>query len=264
MLNSIQMGERIMTLRKQKGLSQEALGERLGVSRQAVSKWETGQTTPDVEMITAMSEFFQVAADYLLFGGDSDNTKADELPSNDNNISADSYIASAFESIKRLEYKSKTTLFGMPLFHAKMGRACGVFSIGIISTGIFSVGLLSLGLISLGLISLGLLALGTLSLGGAAFGGIAAGIFAVGGVAIGVFSIGGVSIGMYSLGGCAIASKIALGGYAKGFVAIGDKTNGSYTWHVKDSIPPEVRQEILDVIQRELPNTPKFIVNLFR
>ena len=62
------LAQRIQQLRKQKGLSQEELAERLGVSRQAVSKWESAQSTPDVEKIIAMSECFAVTTDYLLKG----------------------------------------------------------------------------------------------------------------------------------------------------------------------------------------------------
>jgi transcriptional regulator with XRE-family HTH domain len=61
--------ERLQTLRKGKGLSQEQLAEVLGVSRQAVSKWESGQSLPEIEKLIAMSELFEVSADYILKGG---------------------------------------------------------------------------------------------------------------------------------------------------------------------------------------------------
>ncbi len=60
--------QRLQQLRKEKGLSQEELAERLGVSRQAVSKWESGQSVPDVEKIVAVSELFGVTTDWLLKG----------------------------------------------------------------------------------------------------------------------------------------------------------------------------------------------------
>ncbi|MCI2058657.1 MAG: helix-turn-helix domain-containing protein [Oscillibacter sp.] len=59
------LGEHIQQLRKKQGLSQEALGDALGVSRQAVSKWETGQTLPDTSNLLAMAELFRVSADDL-------------------------------------------------------------------------------------------------------------------------------------------------------------------------------------------------------
>lgn len=52
------LAERIQQLRKARGLSQEKLAEQLGVSRQAVTKWENGQSTPDVDKIILMSDFF--------------------------------------------------------------------------------------------------------------------------------------------------------------------------------------------------------------
>ena len=55
-----------MELRKKQGWSQEELAERLGVSRQAVSKWESGQTLPDMDKLLLLSEVFGVTTDYLL------------------------------------------------------------------------------------------------------------------------------------------------------------------------------------------------------
>lgn len=60
------LGEKIQSLRKSRGLSQEQLSEQLAVSRQAVSKWELNESSPDVEKIVQMSEFFGVTTDYLL------------------------------------------------------------------------------------------------------------------------------------------------------------------------------------------------------
>ncbi|MBR5936922.1 MAG: helix-turn-helix transcriptional regulator [Clostridiales bacterium] len=62
------IADRILTLRKSKGMSQEQLAEAMGVSRQAVSKWESEQASPDPEKIIAMSEIFGVTTDYLLKG----------------------------------------------------------------------------------------------------------------------------------------------------------------------------------------------------
>ena len=62
------VADRIQNLRKTKGISQEQLAEAIGVSRQAVSKWESEQSTPDLEKIVLMSDFFDVTTDYLLKG----------------------------------------------------------------------------------------------------------------------------------------------------------------------------------------------------
>ena len=62
------ISDRIQSLRKAKGISQEQLADVLGVSRQAVSKWEAEQSSPDLERIVAMAEYFDVTTDYLLRG----------------------------------------------------------------------------------------------------------------------------------------------------------------------------------------------------
>lgn len=58
----------IRDLRKQNGISQEQLAERLNVSRQSVSKWETGQSIPELDKISEMSVIFGVSTDYLING----------------------------------------------------------------------------------------------------------------------------------------------------------------------------------------------------
>ena len=60
---SIQMGAKIRSLRKARNLSQEVLAQYLGVSFQAVSKWENGDTMPDVALIPAIAGFFEVSTD---------------------------------------------------------------------------------------------------------------------------------------------------------------------------------------------------------
>lgn len=63
---------RLYQLRKQKGLSQEELANRLNVSRQTVSKWEVGDSTPDMEKLIAMSDLFDVSLDMLVKGKEED------------------------------------------------------------------------------------------------------------------------------------------------------------------------------------------------
>lgn len=58
--------EKLLVLRTQSGYSQEALAEKLNVSRQAISKWEIGTTLPETEKVIAISDFFEVSLDYLL------------------------------------------------------------------------------------------------------------------------------------------------------------------------------------------------------
>ena len=59
-------GEKIFKLRKEKGLSQEALAEQIGTTRQAISKWENNQGFPETEKILQLSNIFEVSTDFLL------------------------------------------------------------------------------------------------------------------------------------------------------------------------------------------------------
>lgn len=59
---------RLYELRKQKGMSQEELANRLNVTRQTVSKWEVGDSTPDMEKLVAISDLFGVSLDELVLG----------------------------------------------------------------------------------------------------------------------------------------------------------------------------------------------------
>lgn len=62
----MKLNDKIMGLRKQHGWSQEELAQQLGVTRQSVSKWEGGQSVPDIEKIIQLSRLFDVSTDYLL------------------------------------------------------------------------------------------------------------------------------------------------------------------------------------------------------
>ena len=63
------LGEKIQVLRKQKGLSQEQLADMLNLSRQAISKWETNESQPDIERLIGISNLFKVSIDFLIKDG---------------------------------------------------------------------------------------------------------------------------------------------------------------------------------------------------
>ena len=65
--------EKLLTLRKAKGMTQEQLAEKLDVSRQSISKWESGQAVPELEKIVALSAIFDVTTDYLLKSSEIDD-----------------------------------------------------------------------------------------------------------------------------------------------------------------------------------------------
>ena len=66
----VKLNEKIHRCRRKAGLSQEALAERIGVSRQAISKWETGRGYPNIDSLKAISQHFSVSIDDLLSGGE--------------------------------------------------------------------------------------------------------------------------------------------------------------------------------------------------
>lgn len=243
--------EQLIYLRKQKGLSQEQLGEVIGVTRQTVSKWELGDTTPEMDKLVHLGDFFSISIDALV--------GREEVNSTDTNSKAAELYRWHYE------YKSKRTFRGMPLVHINIGhglyKAKGIVAIGNVAKGLLSIGILSTGIISLGTICLGMLSLGAFSAGIlAAVGGISIGTIAVGGLAVGVLAIGGCAVGIYSIGGCAIALKVAAGGYAHAPIAIGDKTTGETVFHIRDQISSDA---IKNAILQKYPNTWKSLVELF-
>ena len=70
----MKLGQKILKLRKQKGLSQEQLGEEIDVTRQTISNWELGETSPNPEQLKLLSKVFDISIDELL-----DNERKDEL-----------------------------------------------------------------------------------------------------------------------------------------------------------------------------------------
>ncbi|QLL67589.1 helix-turn-helix domain-containing protein [Lactobacillus johnsonii] len=80
----MRLGQKITELRKKNNLSQEGLAEKMNVSRQAVSKWESDQSIPDIEKIVNLSELFGVTTDYLLkSGAPSFEIKTADIPAED-------------------------------------------------------------------------------------------------------------------------------------------------------------------------------------
>lgn len=65
-MDAMTLGKRIADLRKNQNMTQEELSEKLGVSPQAVSKWETGSSCPDITLLPAIAALFGVTIDSLL------------------------------------------------------------------------------------------------------------------------------------------------------------------------------------------------------
>ena len=251
--------EKLAVLRKEKGLSQEALAEMLNISRQAVSRWESALSFPETEKIIALSEIFGVTVDSLL--------KKGEINYDRNN---DYYEPFWLSRGRFYEYKSRKLLFGLPLVHVNIGwgikRAKGIIAIGNSATGIIAIGLLSKGILSLGLLSIGIIGLGVLSIGLLlALGSVSIGTISIGAVSLGIFSLGAVSVGKYAVGAVAAATDIAIGDHAYGHIAVGRiaegkrafadplRRGGSFSFNINKE---EVRRAILE----EFPHIKEWIV----
>ncbi len=255
-------GEKISALRKKYGYKQEELAELLGVSRQAVSRWESDCAFPETEKLLKMSKLFDCSVDYLL--------KYDAAESV-NERSAESGRAGNFlDGVLKwhYEYKSEKTVFGLPLVHINIGlgrTAKGFFAVGFKSLGVFAIGLLACGLFSFGALAVGLIALASLSLGFLSLGAVAFGIFALGGVAVGGITFGGLAVGFFAFGGCAVGGY-SFGGYAYGsFVAIGDVARGGIALGGDSAVGTEFSatieqfEELSDEIYARLDNLPPWL-----
>ena len=79
---NIETANRLYELRKKQGLSQEELAEKLGVSRQAVSKWERSESSPDTDNLIALAQLYGMSLDELIYGEkESKEAKLDDEPS---------------------------------------------------------------------------------------------------------------------------------------------------------------------------------------
>ena len=74
----MEFNNKLYELRKQKGFSQEELSNRLNVSRQTISKWEVGESTPDMEKLVAISDLFGVSLDELVLDKAPEKAEASE------------------------------------------------------------------------------------------------------------------------------------------------------------------------------------------
>lgn len=237
--------QRLYELRRKAGLSQEGLADLVGVSRQAVQKWEAGTSKPDLDNLAALAGYFQVSLDYLITG-----KEPERVPPPPSTTVIHHYYRPCFE------YKSKRTLFGLPLIHINCGYglrwARGILAVGNVATGVFAFGGVSAGLFSLGGAALGLLlALGGVALGTIAIGAVAAGLLAWGGVVLGWLSVGGVAKGVYAMGGVAAGSRVAMGGLASAPLAIGAAAEGARTFLVTEHGPDPSQLEAAAAALRE-------------
>ena len=123
-------GEKIANLRKEKNYTQEQLAELLGVSRQSISKYESGISYPETEKLIRLGDVFDCSMDYLL-KDEVEERRPISTSVEREEVSTEEIVDSIFRRVTSvsLERKSKRTLFGMPLWH--VGKdAKGVIAIG--------------------------------------------------------------------------------------------------------------------------------------
>ena len=250
--NGMNFCDKLVQLRRERGLSQEQLAEILHVTRQSVSKWEAGNATPELAKLIALADIFGVSLDYLA---------RPEQPERAAARPDDAALARELAELRRCvkrrdgyEYRSKTTLFGLPLVHIKISRYGNAVAKGIIAIGNISVGVLSLGGLALGLLSFGGVSLGLLF----AFGGCALGGISFGGFSIGALAFGGFAVGIYAIGGSAFAHTLAVGATAMGNAAIGVSARGEQVLMLDGATQEQVRLFLL----QNCPHLWKWLVRL--
>ncbi len=223
---------KLIIQRKKLGMSQEQLADRLGITRQSVSKWEAGSSMPEISKLIAISELFGVSLDYLLKDYQDEDlcqsrsygkNTVDE--NNEENARLEKKVDELARYIRGYEYTSKTRIAGIPLVSIRFSRQLGREGVakGIIAIGNIAIGVVSLGACSFGIISFGATAIGLLSIGAFAFG-----LAAWGALAVGVLACGATAVGYYSAGSAAIGKEIAAGVYASGKTAIGETVKGTH------------------------------------
>jgi transcriptional regulator with XRE-family HTH domain len=115
----LKFSEKLQILRKEKGLSQEKLAELLSVSRQAVSKWESGQTYPEIEKLIVLSDLFEITLDDLL------RDRNTEVENKDNNE-----IRVKEENNEDFEEKDELIMLGGFLAGSTIGYITNNFILG--------------------------------------------------------------------------------------------------------------------------------------
>jgi len=257
------LGDKLSKLRKENNYTQEQLAEILGVSRQAISKWESDTAYPETNKLIRMSELFNCSLDYLL----------KDTVETDNKVQTGS-IVDLFKKHFN-EKKSEKTLLGMPLWH--IGRdakgfvavglnARGVIAVGLKAKGIVSLGILSVGVISFGMLSLGLLSIGVFALGLLSAGCFSIGVFAAGAISLGIISLGAIAVGDFSVGALSIGKYFAKGDHAQAMIALGDtKAAGSVFQKVGELTARDFSavKELLDTTVPSYFSWAKNIIKLF-
>ena len=240
--------EKLADLRRKAGMSQEQLADRLGVTRQSVSKWESGTAMPELVKLISLSELFGVSMDYLV----KDWMDSPEEPgSGGEDLSAQQAVRlekKVDELTRVYRYDSKTRIFGLPLVSIRFGFVRnGKLSMDNVARGIIAIGNAAIGVVAIGIVGVGLFTFGVVGLGLLSLGIVAAGLGAFGVMALGYLALGVSAVGVYAGGVAAIAAKIAAAVSAVAPTAIGEHASGSHVLLWGDGLTaPEVRAFLLE------------------
>ena len=115
----MKFNEKLMSIRKMKGLSQEELGMELQVSRQTISKWESGQSYPDFQRLVMLSDYFDMTLDELVKDIDVQDVRNKNL--------TDEKVASIYLDVENVKNKFGTLI--------KIFCYAGVILLGIVILG---------------------------------------------------------------------------------------------------------------------------------
>ena len=244
--------EKLMDLRRKSGLSQEQLADRLGVTRQSVSKWESGAAMPELVKLISLSDIFGVSVDYLV----KDYLEEPESAGGGDDLSAqqavrlEKKVDELTNYVKGRVYRfdSKTRIFGLPLVSIRFGFVRnGKLSMDNVARGIIAIGNAAIGVVAIGIVGVGLFTFGVVGLGLLSLGIVAAGLGAFGVMALGYLALGVSAVGVYAGGVAAIAAKIAAAVSAVAPTAIGEHASGSHVLLWGDGLTaPEVRAFLLE------------------
>lgn len=244
--------EKLMDLRRKSGLSQEQLADRLGVTRQSVSKWESGTAMPELVKLISLSDIFGVSVDYLV----KDYLEEPESAGGGDDLSVqqavrlEKKVDELTNYVKGRVYRfdSKTRIFGLPLVSIRFGFVRnGKLSMDNVARGIIAIGNAAIGVVAIGIVGVGLFTFGVVGLGLLSLGIVAAGLGAFGMMALGYLALGVSAVGVYAGGVAAIAAKIAAAVSAVAPTAIGEHASGSHVLLWGDGLTaPEVRAFLLE------------------
>jgi len=135
----------IVKQRKKFGWSQEELASQLDVSRQSVSKWESGQSIPDLDKIARLADLFDVSTDYLIRGGATSDTVATHAANKTtvNLVEASNYIDAKYQSSKiAMKGVALSICSPMPLIMLLAGVRGGVLELS--QTTAVAIGIVSI------------------------------------------------------------------------------------------------------------------------